>query len=151
MSDMVIGRTRSGGRSFPLSFRIEFLRRWDECVEHGSKTRLLREHNLAKSTVDRWLEARARGEWTASMLAAAERSSWRMDGRDRAELVRLRKENEALKKRVAQSEAAQQILGKAFELLEGINTGSTQENTAIPPAVMSADEYAQWLKQHKLS
>lgn len=74
-----------------------------------------------------------------------------MDGRDRAELVRLRKENEALKKRVAQSEAAQQILGKAFELLEGINTGSTQENTAIPPAVMSADEYAQWLKQHKLS
>lgn len=151
MSDMVIGRTRSGGRSFPLSFRIEFLRRWDECVEHGSKTRLLREHNLAKSTVDRWLEARARGEWTASMLAAAERSSWRMDSRDRAELVRLRKENEALKKRVAQSEAAQQILGKAFELLEGINTGSTQENTVIPPAVMSADEYAQWLKQHKLS
>lgn len=151
MSDMVIGRTRSGGRSFPLSFRIEFLRRWDECVEHGSKVRLLREHNLARGTVDRWLDARGRGEWTASMVAAAERSSWRMDSRDRAELVRLRKENEALKKKVAQSEAAQQILGKAFELLEGISESSNAEDTTIPPAVMSADEYAQWLKRNKLS
>jgi len=73
-----------------------------------------------------------------------------MESRDRAELVRLRLENEALKKKVAQSEAAQQILGKAFELLEGITTSS--ENTAqIPPSLMSADEYAQWLKRHRLS
>jgi hypothetical protein len=151
MDEAMIGLAAKGGRSFPLAFRIEFLRRWDECIEHGSKTRLLREHNLARSTVDRWLDARARGEWTASMVAAAERSSWRMDSHDRAELVRLRKENEALKKRVSQSEAAQQILGKAFELLEGISESSKEEDTGIPPAVMSADEYAHWLKQNKLS
>jgi hypothetical protein len=74
-----------------------------------------------------------------------------MDGRDRAELARLRKENEALKKKVAQSEAAQQILGKAFELLEGITTSSTEENTPIPPALMSADEYKKWLQRRRLS
>ena len=33
MNEIVIGRTSSGGRSFPLSFRVEYLRRWDECVK----------------------------------------------------------------------------------------------------------------------
>ena len=37
MNELVIGRTSSGGRSFPLSFRVEYLRRWDECVERGAK------------------------------------------------------------------------------------------------------------------
>ena len=32
MNEIVIGRTSSGGRSFPLSFRVEYLRRWDECM-----------------------------------------------------------------------------------------------------------------------
>lgn len=151
MSEIVIGRTSTGGRSFPLAFRIEFLRRWDECVERGSKTRLLRESGLASSTVERWLSARDRGELTASMVATAERSPHRMESRDRAEMARLRKENEVLKQKVAQSEAAQQILGKAFELLEGITTSSTPEDTAIPPALMSADDYTAWLKRRRLS
>lgn len=150
MNDMVIGRTSTGGRSFPLAFRIEFVRRWDQCVERGAKTRLLREFDLASTTVDRWLKARDDGEWTASMVATAERSRHRMESRDRAELARLRMENEALKKKVAQSEAAQQILGKAFELLEGITTSSNEEHLTIPPALMSADEYAAWLKRRKL-
>lgn len=151
MDELVIGRTSTGGRSFPLAYRIEFLRRWDESVERGAKTRLLREHGLGSSTVERWLQARERGELTASMVAIAERSPHRMESRDRAELARLRKENEALKKKVAQSEAAQQILGKAFELLEGIATSSDEEETPIPPSLMSADEYAKWLKQRRLS
>ena len=150
MNELVIGRTTAGGRSFSLAFRVEFLRRWDQCVEHGAKTRLLREYALSSSTVRRWQNARARGEWTAQMVARAERSPARMDSRDRAELARLRKENEALKKKVAQSEAAQQILGKAFELLEGITTSST-EDTPVPPALMSADEYRKWLERYRLS
>ena len=150
MNHTNIGITQTGRRSFPIEFRLEFLRKWDASVERGAKVRLLRENQLASSTVERWLAARARGELTTSMVAAAERSSHRMESRDRAELARLRLENAALKKKVTQSEAAQQILGKAFELLEGITTSS--ENTPeIPPTLMSADEYAQWLKQHRLS
>ena len=151
MNELVIGRTSSGGRSFPLAFRVEYLRRWDECVERGAKVRLLREFDLAKSTVERWLKARDGGELAASMVATAERSPRRMESRDRAELARLRTENEALKKKVAQSEAAHQILGKAFELLEGITTGSNEEQATIPPALMSADEYATWLRRRRLS
>ncbi|KOS53050.1 hypothetical protein [Rhodococcus rhodochrous] len=150
MIDIEIGRTPTGKRSFPLAFRIEFLRRWDACVERGARTRLLREHALAESTVRRWTDARDRGEWTTSMVAAAEKPGRRMDSRDRAELARLRTENEALRRQVEQAEAAQEILGKAFELLEQVTKSSTPPSP-IPPALMSADEYAQWLTRHKLS
>lgn len=150
MNDLIIGLTKTGRRSFPVEYRLDFLRKWDASVERGAKVRLLREHALASSTVERWLAARSSGELMASMVATAERSSHRMESRDRAELARLRRENEALKKKVAQSEAAHQILGKAFELLEGITT-SSENLPEIPPSLMSADEYAQWLKQHRLS
>ncbi len=145
-----IGTTLTGRRSFPLEYRIEFLREWDACIERGAKNRLLREHGLAGSTVKRWVAARERGEFTASMVAAAERSPKRMDSQDRAELARLRKENEALKRKVDQAEAAQEILGKAFELLEGINKSSVEQGQ-IPPALMTAREYEEWLRQHRLS
>ena len=74
-----------------------------------------------------------------------------MDSRDRAELARLRRENEHLKAKVAQAETAQDILGKAFELLQGITKSSSTDPSAIPPALMSASEYAQWLEREKLS
>jgi len=151
MNDLVIGRTPSGRRSFPISFRIAFIRRWDQCLRHGEKIQLMREFQLDHSTVTRWLNARDRGQLTASMVAAGEGSKKRMDGRDRAEIARLQQENEALKRKVAQAEAAQAILGKAFELLEGITTSSNPDTPQIPSALMSADEYAQWLKKNRLS
>lgn len=151
MIGIEVGRTPTGRRAFPLEFRVEFLRQWDGCVEWGAKARLLREHAVSSSTVERWLAARERGDWERSMVAAAERAPDRMDSQDRAELARLRRENEALKEKVARSEAAQEILGKAFELLEGINKSSAQDPAQIPPSLMSAEQYAQWLKQHRLS
>lgn len=149
MIDIEIGRTPSGGRTFPLAFKIELLRQWDQCVERGAKTRLLRQYNLADATVRGWRLARDGGQWTESMVKSAEEPQVRMDSRTRAELARLRTENEALRKRVAQAEAAQEILGKAFELLEGI-TASSDDPPQIPPALMSAAEYQQWLQRRKL-
>lgn len=141
------GRTRSGGRSFPVAFRLEFLRAWDAaCRERGGRTRLLREHNLAKGTVRRWLEARDRGDLEESMTNAGRRSQVNID---RAELARLRAENQQLRDRVTRSEAVQEILGKAYELLEGINK-SSDPDPQIPPALMNADEYAEWLQRRKL-
>jgi transposase-like protein len=151
MVEIEIGRSASGRRVFPLAFRIEFLRQWDGCLERGAKARLLREHALDRNTVRPWLEARQRGDWTVSMVAAARKGSGRMVSEDRAELARLRQENQALRKKVAQAEAAQDILGKAFELLDGINKSSTQTEPQVPPALMSAAEYERWLQQYKLS
>lgn len=152
MIDIEIGRSVSGVRKFPLAFRIEFLRQWDlAALERGAKVALLREHNLTANTVKRWLLARERGEFTSSMVAAAQKSRFEVSNSERAELARLRKENDALKKKVAQGEAVQEILGKAYELLEGITESSTDTQDRIPPALMSAREYARWLERNKLS
>jgi hypothetical protein len=152
MIDVEIGRTATGARRFPVAFRIEFVRLWDEAVERGAKARLLREYKLTGPVVKRWLRARDRGEFEASMVAAAQKSKHAVDNRDRAELARLRSENAGLRARVAKSEAAQQILGKAFELLSAIEESSQQQAQApIPAALMTAGEYGKWLECVKLS
>lgn len=143
------GLTPTGRRSFSIGYRLEFLRAWDGCHERGAKTRLLRENNLSRETALRWIEARYRGELEESMTKASKpgRSSASVD---RAELARLRMENQRLRRQVVQAEAAQDILGKAFELLRGI-TESSNSDPQIPPTLMSATEYADWLKRFRLS
>jgi len=117
MIEAEVGRTPIGRRSYPVAYRIEFLRRWDECLERGTKARLMRENNLNRATVDGWLKARDRGEFTASMVTEAEKSrSRRMNSRERTEVAKLRAENDRLKEKVVQAEVAQEILGNAFEL-----------------------------------
>lgn len=61
----------SGRRSYPLAYKIEFLAAWDECVEHGEKARLLREHGLHSTTVGPWLKDRAAGKFEESLVGAA--------------------------------------------------------------------------------
>ncbi len=59
-----------------------------------------------------------------------------MEKCERAELARLRTENDQLEKKVAQSEAAQEILGKAYELVERMPTSSYEE-LDVPVSLMS--------------
>jgi len=142
------GLTPTGLRRFPIGFRLEFLREWDACRERGAKTRLLRENDLTRATVLRWVEARRRGELEESMTKASKR------GKSSACLARparagLGVHTPRLRRQVVQAEAAQDILGKAFELLQGINE-SSDSDPQIPLALMSAAEYADWLKRTKL-
>ncbi|AHK27295.1 MULTISPECIES: hypothetical protein [Rhodococcus] len=51
MIEAEFGLTPTGRRSYPLAYRIEFLRRWDECIERGAKARLMRENNMDRATV----------------------------------------------------------------------------------------------------
>lgn len=143
------GLTAGGRRRFPIAFRVEFLREWDRCVERGAKARLMREHGLISATVQRWLRARDDGSMEMSHQQAAARGDTDVS-QMRAELVRLRSENERLRRKASQAEAATEILGKAFELLEGITTSSDPE-PQVPPMLMSADEYREWLQRQKLS
>ena len=151
MIDVQIARSQSGRRMFPLAFRVEFLRQWDEAVEHGAKARLMREFNLSQASVRVWLRARDRGAFEASMVMASGQSRAVVSNEDRAELARLRLENQQLRRKVEQSEAVQEILGKAFELLDGITKGSPPPQPAIPISLMSAKEYTAWLQTVKLS
>lgn len=146
-----IGTTATGRRTFSVAFRLEFLQAWDECVVHGDKARLLREHQLAQGTVKRWLQARARGEFDRSLQAAEVKlGRKRQHSEDRSEVVRLRRQVEQLEQKVKDAETAQEIMGKAFELLDGITKSSTGPDAQIPPALMSASEYRAWLERKKL-
>ena len=151
MIDVPIDRSVGGGRRFPLAFRVEFLRQWDNAVARGARAGLLREYNLARPTVGAWLRARDRGEFEESMVAAAGKSKNVVSNEDRAELARLRQENQQLRAKVQQSEAVQEILGKAFGLLERITKTPDPEQPQIPISLMSAEEYARWLQRSKLS
>ncbi|OLT41397.1 hypothetical protein BJF87_16040, partial [Gordonia sp. CNJ-863] len=125
-----VGRTPRGQRSYPLGFKVEFLQLWDAAtLERGGRARLLREHGLSRATVRGWLHSRDRGDFEASMVSAALKSkgSSRVDAQERAELARLRAENQRLKKKVEQAEAIQEIMGKAIELMDGITASSTSE------------------------
>lgn len=149
--DVPIGRKAQGGRSFSVAYRLAFLKEWDNCIERGAQTRLLRENGLAAGTVRRWLQAREQGEFTSSMVTAATKSRNQVNNEARAELARLRTENQRLQREVTQSQAALDIMGKAFELLKGINESSNEPDTEIPTALMSAEEYSNWLERNKLS
>jgi hypothetical protein len=151
MMEAQIARTASGARSFPLAFRLEFLRELDNAVERGAKTRLMREFNLTSATVVAWRRARRLGKFETSMVKAAGKSRRLLSNQDRAELARLRLENQQLRRKVEQSEAVQEILGKAFELLDGITKGSPPPQPQIPISLMSAQEYADWLQKSNLT
>ena len=54
-------------------------------------------------------------------------------------------------KKVAQAEAAQEILGKAFRALEAVNQSPNEDPIQIPPALMTLDQYKQWLSGHHVA
>ncbi|MDN5746474.1 MAG: hypothetical protein L0H31_15340 [Nocardioidaceae bacterium] len=110
----------------------------------------MREHKLAKATVKRWLDSRDLGEFEASVGAAMTKGSDRTHSQDRAALAKALEENERLSAKLRQAEITQEILGKAYELLHGINQSSTTPDPTIPPALMSAEQYAAWLRSKRL-
>jgi len=146
-----IGTTPSGQRSFSVAYRVEFLQAWDASTGRGDKARLLRANNLTYPTVKNWITARDTGALAAAMVQHGRKRYNRMANSERAELAQLRRENTQLRAKVKQAEAAQDILGKAFELLEEISKSSNDHGPHIPPELMSAEQYRQWLDRQKLS
>lgn len=143
--------TASGKRSYPLAFRIEFLALWDDCVVHGEKARLLREHRLDRKTVQRWIDARDQGRFEEKAVEVAlSKQPRRTHSQDRAALERALRENERLKAKLREAELAQEIMGKAAELLKGIDLSSPDPQTQIPPMLMSQEQYDAWLKRKRL-
>lgn len=74
----------------------------------------------------------------------------RTHAQDRAALERALRENERLKDQLREAELAQEIMGKAAELLQGIDLSSPDPKTQIPPVLMSQEQYDAWLKRKRL-
>ena len=120
---------RPSRRSFTAEYKAKVVAEY-EAAPHGEKSAVLRREGLFHSHVQEWTRARntpapagsANGSGstsaTTARLSRAERES-----------ERLRAENARLTAKLAQTQAALSIMGKAHELL-----ASLAESTDIPPS-----------------
>lgn len=128
------------------------LQEHDKCLDHGARAAFYRAVGVSAGAVRKWMDARSEGRLTApdsispvERESGEQRSRW-MNTRDRLELERLRRENAALEKRVRQSEAAVEILGKASALLESMaRSAASQEPEKEPEPEPGMPE---WLRRH---
>jgi len=104
-------------RAFNASDKLAHLEAYEQAVEHGDGGGYLRREGLYSSMITEWrklrdagvLEGKQPGEKIGKPTA------------EQAEIARLRRENERLNKRLATTETALDIMGKAHALLETLS------------------------------
>lgn len=108
--------------TFTFDERIAIIREY-ELAEFGQRGAVLRRHGIADSTISRWRKAQREGLLEPSASARATRTQ--MNRKERAQYLALRKENAALKARLAQTESTVEVLGKASALLDALAKSAT--------------------------
>jgi transposase len=128
MQDRAMAREpRSDGprrRTFSPAEKLALLAGYETAMETGQGNGFLRGHGLYSSLISEWRRTR-----DAGMLRGKPAGS--VVGRptaDQAEIARLRRELDVAQRRLARTETALVIMGKAQELLEDIS-----ESTGTPP------------------
>jgi transposase-like protein len=119
-------------RTFTAAYKLRMIEEY-EAAEHGEKGALLRREGLYDSSIQKWRRQRDNGELTASGAggpAKKEKSA------EQAELERLRKENakilrekDRMARKLQQTEAALEIVGKWYALLEMMSESADSENS----------------------
>lgn len=121
--------------NFTVRERLAIVAEYEACLEMGEKSALCRRLAVNQSSVARWAKQKRDG-----LLVAGDgkKNSHMMKHRDRVDYERLKRENEALRAKLAQTESAVEVLGKASALLEALARSATpqpeQEEQQIPPA-----------------
>lgn len=104
-------------RSFTPAQKLDLLARYEQAVAAGGGGAFLREEGLYSSLMSEWRRSRDAGLLQGK---PAGESVGRPSG-EQAEIARLRRELERAQGRLARTETALQIMGKARELLEDIS------------------------------
>lgn len=111
-------------RTFSPAEKLALLSGYEAAMETGQGNGFLRENGLYSSLISEWRRTR-----DAGLLAG--RPAGAVVGRpsaEQAEIARLRRELDIAQRRLARTETALVIMGKAQELLEDIS-----ESTGTPP------------------
>jgi len=116
---------RPSRRSFTAEYKAAVVAEY-EAAPHGEKSAVLRREGLFHSHVQEWSKARDAGGRPANTNGSATTTA-RLSRAER-ETERLRTENARLNAKLAQTQAALSIMGKAHELL-----ASLAESTDTPP------------------
>ena len=111
-------------RSFSPAEKVRLLAGYEAAVESGGGNAFLRENGLYSSLISEWRRTRDAGLLQGKPAGA-------VVGRptaDQAEIARLRRQLELAQRRLARTEAALVIMGKAQSLLEDLS-----ESVDTPP------------------
>ena len=103
-------------RHFSAEFKRRILEEADRCLNPGEVGALLRREGLYSSHLSEWRKQRQAGAQAG--LVAQRRGRKRAQTAAEAEVVQLRRENAALKRKLAQTEKILEIQKKAAEILE---------------------------------
>ncbi len=115
MEGRVDPAARPTRRSFTAEYKARVVAEY-EAAPHGEKSAVLRREGLFHSHVREWAGAARAGGPTGLQDRPAAAS--RRDGRGDRDAERLRAENQRLTAKLAQTQTALAIMGKAHELLE---------------------------------
>ena len=115
---------RPARRSFTAEYKARVVAEY-EAAPHGEKSAVLRREGLFHSHVKEWSKARDAGVTPANTNGST--TTGRLSRAER-ETERLRAENARLNAKLAQTQAALSIMGKAHELL-----ASLAESSDTPP------------------
>lgn len=118
--------TRAKRRTFTAGYKRHILEEADRCIDRGEMGALLRREGLYSSHLTTWRRQRAAGE----LAGLAPKKRGRKRDEEAAELAKLRRENERLRKQLDQAEliiAAQKKLAQLLEALNGAEEEPLQE------------------------
>ena len=111
-------------RRFTPAQKLEYLAGYEKACEQGQGGAYLRREGLYSSLISEW---RRLGD--AGVLAGKDPGqAIGALSRDQAEIARLRRRLEVSERRLATTETALQIMGKAHELLESISESSATDS-----------------------
>ena len=118
-------------RTFTHAYKLRILQEYD-AAPAGEKGALLRREGLYDSSIQLWRKQRDGGE----MNTPPARATPRKKTPEQVELEQLRREkaqlerdNARMSKKLTQTEAAMEILGKAHALLEIVSESADSENS----------------------
>lgn len=101
-------------RQYTAEYKRRILQEYEACTEPGARGALLRREGLYSSNITNWRRQRERGELAG---LAAQKRGLKVDPQA-VENVRLRCENERLKKRLEQAELIIDVQKKVSQLLK---------------------------------
>ncbi|ONH22149.1 transposase [Pseudofrankia asymbiotica] len=117
---------RPSRRVFSTAYKLRIVAEYEN-APHGEKGAILRREGLFSSHIVEWTRARDAGALggTRAVTDNPEKKPGR--SAEQVELEKLRRENERLKTRLATTETALDIMGKARVLLEQISESTDTE------------------------
>lgn len=118
---------RAGGpgsrRSFSAAQKLEHLAAYEAALEQGQGGAYLRQNGLYSSLISEWRRARDAGVLTGK--APGDRIG--KLSTEQVEIARLRRQLDVAERKLATTQVALDIMGKAHELLEEISRSSSPE------------------------